>query len=50
MPPSTWPLAVTGLMAMPQSTAMTSFFTVTCPVSVSTSTAAYWAAKGGGLR
>ena len=29
MPPSTWPLAVTGLMATPQSTAITSFVTVT---------------------
>ncbi len=33
MPPSIWPLAVAGLMAMPQSTAITSFFTVTWPVS-----------------
>ena len=35
-------------MAVPQSTAMTSFLTVTWPVSVSTSTSAYWAPKGGG--
>jgi hypothetical protein len=37
-----------GLMATPQSTAITSFFTVTCPVSISTSTSANCPAKGGG--
>ena len=49
MPPSIWPAAVAGLIAMPQSTTITSFSTVTWPVSVSTSTSANWAAKGGGL-
>ena len=49
MPPSTCPLAVTGLTMMPQSSAITSFSTVTCPVSVSTVTVANCAAKGGGL-
>ena len=38
--PSTCPLAVTGLIGIPQSMAVTSFFTVTWPVSTSTSTSA----------
>ena len=48
MPPSTWPLAVIGLMATPQSTAITIFTTVTWPVSMSTSSSTNWAANGGG--
>ena len=48
MPPSTWPDDVIGLMGTPQSTAMTRAFTVTWPVSMSTSTSANWAAYGGG--
>ena len=46
--PSTWPAEVTGLIGTPQSTAITSRLTVTCPVSMSTSTSANWAAYGGG--
>ena len=48
MPPSTWPLAVTGLTVTPQSTAITSLVTVTSPVLVSTSTSANCAANGAG--
>src|SRR5262245_15078253 len=46
--PSTWPSAICGLITWPQSTASTSFNTVTRPVSTSTSTSAKTAANGGG--
>ncbi len=46
--PSIWPSASTGLIARPQSTALTSFSTRTSPVSVSTSTSANCAVNGGG--
>ncbi len=42
-PPFTWLSAVRRLIVRPQSWAATIFTTLTCPVSVSTSTSANWA-------